>query len=307
MDWREVSPEDLIEGLDIEPSMWGDEIVGRKRALQAWQTMARSLASKSAVVEIGEPRKRKTIGFAFSVFVLREFADDELKNPRPGMNSRIVASVLTDKPVMWSEADLRETDEALDVAIMGGHLKYEQLSAEETIQAEMLLPVSFAEVHLGHRLNRVMIETLTERHRQLIESSGVWRKVADYPVENRSLMILTGSSAFSVSGSVAGRLFDYHEPVLRLRDTEKQLLAEALNGRTDNELAAKLNLSLPTVKKRWASVFDRVAEARPDLLPDGGPRESQENRGPQKRHRIMAYVRAHPEEVRPYRWRMSVP
>jgi DNA-binding CsgD family transcriptional regulator len=274
--------------------------------MQAWQKMARSLASNSVVVETGEPMKKKTIGFGFSVFVTREFADGELENPRPEMNSRIVASMLTDRPVVRSEASLCETHEPLDVVIMGGHLKYEQLSAKEAIQAELLLPMSFAEVHVGYRLNRVIIETLTAKHRQLIESSGVWRKVVDYPQHNRSLLMLTSKDAFSVSGSVAGRLFDYHKPILRLRDTEKQLLAEALKGGTDKELAVKLNLSLPTVKKRWASVFDRIAEARPDLLPDGGPRESQENRGPQKRHRIMAYVRAHPEEVRPYRWRMSV-
>jgi hypothetical protein len=101
-------------------------------------------------------------------------------------------------------------------------------------------------------------------------------------------------------------LFDYHKPALGLRRAEKQLLAEALKGGTDNEIAQRMNLSVPTVKKRWASLFDRVADARPELLPEGGPKESQENRGPQKRHRILAYVRSHPVEVRPYRWRMPI-
>lgn len=105
-------------------------------------------------------------------------------------------------------------------------------------------------------------------------------------------------------GSVVGPLFDYREPMLRLRYAEKQLLAEALKGGTDKELAASLNLSLPTVKKRWASLFDRVAEMCPVLLPNTETRESPESRGPQKRHRILAYVRAHPEELRPFRWRM---
>jgi DNA-binding NarL/FixJ family response regulator len=118
--------------------------------------------------------------------------------------------------------------------------------------------------------------------------------------------LLTQADALAVSGSVAGPMFDYHEPVLGLRPTEKQLLAEALKGGTDKELAGQLNLSVATVKKRWASLFDRVAETRPELLPDGEPRESVESRGPQKRHRILAYVRAHPEEVRPYRWRMTI-
>lgn len=304
MEWRELNVEDLVECLDIEPSMWGDEIVGRKRALEAWQRMARSLACNSAVVETTGPKK-KTIGFGFSTFVTPEFADDELENPRPGMNSRIVASLMTDTPAMRSEAGLCETDEPLDLVIMGGHLNYELLSRDEAPQAETIFPVSFAEAHIGYRLNRILVETLTERHQQLLESSGVWRKVVDYPKHKRALLILTMKDAFSVSGSIAGPLFSYNKPVLGLRQAEKQLLAEALKGGTDKELAAHLHLSVPSVKKRWASLFDRIAEARPDLLPDGEPHRMVENRGPQKRHHILAYVRNHPEEVRPYRWRMT--
>lgn len=305
MNWREAGLEDLTDGLDIEPSMWGDEMVGRKRALEAWRRMAGSLASNSAVVETDGPRKRM-VGFGFSVFVTREFADDELQNPRPGMNGRIVASVLSDRSVVRCEAGLCEADEPLDAVIMGGHFKYELLPPEERAQAEVLLPAAFAESHVGYCLNRILIETLTERHREIMESSGVWRKVVDYPRHNRSLLMLTRKDAFSVSGSVAGQLFDYHKPALGLRRAEKELLAEALKGGTDNEIAQRMNLSVPTVKKRWASLFDRVADARPELLPEGGPKESQENRGPQKRHRILAYVRSHPAEVRPYRWRMPI-
>jgi len=76
-----------------------------------------------------------------------------------------------------------------------------------------------------------------------------------------------------------------------------------MNGDTDHELAARMNLSFAAVKKRWASLFDRIAGIRPDLLPNAEHREGQESRGPQKRHRILAYVRSHPEEVRPFRWR----
>jgi hypothetical protein len=286
--------------------MLGDEIVGRERAMQAWRMIANSLAFNSAVVETGGPKIKRKVAFGCSVFVTPEFADKELKSPKPGVNSRVLAGVLDGEPVMRAESSVCETGEALDAVILCCNYKYDAMTAEETVKAEMALPAAFAEAHIGYRLNRVLIETVTDRQRQIHESSGVWRARAEYPGSERALLLLTVDTALSVSGSVAGPLFDYHEPMLRLRDTEKQLLAEALNGRTDKELAAKLNLSLPTVKKRWASVFDRVAERRPDLLPDGGPRESQENRGPQKRHRILAYVRTHPEEVRPYRWRVTV-
>ena len=308
MDWREVTVEDLVECLEIEPCLWGDEMVGRKRAMEVWKTLAGSLACNSAVVEIrgSKNKKCRKIGFGFSVFVTPEFADGELESPRPGINNRIVASVAKGEPVVRAEASLCEGSSALDLVVMHCNYRYDAMTPEEAIHAEMMLPAAFAEAHIGYRLNRLIVETVSERQRRVHESSGVWRRVKDFPECERTLLMLTQAEAFAVSGSVAGPLFDYQEPVLRLHHAEKQLLAEALKGGTDKELAGKLNLSLPTVKKRWASVFDRVAETRPELLPDGEPRESQESRGPQKRHRILAYVRAHPEEVRPFRWRMKM-
>jgi hypothetical protein len=304
MDWREVSEEDLIDCLKIEPRVWGDEIVGRDKALGVWKRLSRSLACNSAVVETGGSKVRK-VGFGFSVFVTSEFADRELEKPQSGMNSRIMASLVGGMPVIRDETSLCSTNDPLDVVILSCNYKYDAMSAEETMKAEMMLPAIFAELHRGYRLSRIMVETVTARQRQVHESSGVWRKVVEHPEDDRALLLLTRAEAHAVSGSVAGPLFDYHEPVLRFSDKEKQLLAEALKGRTDMELAANLNVSFPTVKKRWASLFDRVADGRPELLPEGGPRESQENRGPQKRHRILAYVRTHPEEIRPYRWRMN--
>ena len=295
-----------MECLAIEPRVWGDEIVGRERAFEIWKNLARSLACNSAVVETG-CSKRKKIAFGLSVFVTPEFMDGELQNPRPGINGRILASALRGEPVVRTESSLCDSNDALDVVVMSCNYKYESMNAEETMQAEMALPTAFAEAHLGYRLNRIVVETMTERQRRVHESSGVWRKVVQYSENGHALLLLTAKHALSVSGSVAGPMFDYHEPVFGLRDTEKQLLAEAMKGGTDKELAAKLNLSLSTVKKRWASLFDRIAEVRPDLLPDGERKEpAADSRGPQKKHRILAYMRSHPEEVRPYRWRMTV-
>ena len=93
-------------------------------------------------------------------------------------------------------------------------------------------------------------------------------------------------------------LFTYLEPVMRLRDTDQELLLAALDGLTDGQLADVLDLKLPALKKRWASLFDRVGRVRPDLVPQSD-RETPDTRGPQKRHRLLAYLREHPEELRP--------
>jgi hypothetical protein len=302
MDWREAHAEDVAECLEIEPGLSGDETVGRRLALETWKRLTRSLACNSAVVEM----RGKKVAFGLSVFVTPQFMDGELRSPRPGVNARILASVAEGKPAVRAESDLCAAKDAMDVVIMSCNYRYAAMNAEETRRAEMALPTAFAEAHVGYRLNRILVETLTERQRQVHESAGVWRRVMEDAASGRTWLLLTRDDAVAVSGSVAGPMFDYHEPVLGLRRAEQQLLAEALMSGTDKELAARLNLSVPTVKKRWASLFDQVAEMRPELLPEDERKESVESRGPQKRHRILAYVRAHPEEVRPYRWRMTV-
>jgi len=309
MNWREVGDADLIECLNIEPRVWGDGIVGRERALPVWKEWTRAHSFNSAVIEATTPLSaNQKIAFGSSVFVTAEFANRELQNPRPGLNSRIIASVVSGESVVLPETSFSNTSarNALDLVILSCNYLYEAMNPEQTIQAEMTLPVAFAQVHVGYRLNRILSETVCERQYRAHDSSGVWRTVAKYPDCGHTLIVLTEKEAFATSGSVAALLFQYQEPVLHLRDTEKQLLAEAMNGETDNELAARMNLSLPSIKKRWASLFDRIADTRPDLLPDAKQRGLHESRGPQKKHRILAYVRSHPEELRPFRWRSHV-
>jgi len=47
------------------------------------------------------------------------------------------------------------------------------------------------------------------------------------------------------------------------------------------------------------SIFDRIEEVKPELSAnlEAG---SDGKRGPQRRHRVLSYMREHPEELRPY-------
>ena len=307
MDWREALATDLPDCFKVEPRIIGDEIVGHECALRIWRDWTQSFSFNSALVEAATA-PRQVIAFGASLFVAPDFATHELERPQPGLNSRILASVASGRSVVLPKTQLSGSDasDGLDLVALTGTCLYEAMNPQQTTQAEMAMAISFAKLHVGYRLNRIFIETRNSRHRKYLESSGVWRVVAEFPRSGSAFLVLTAKEAFSVSGSVAALLFQYREPVLHLRNSEKELLSKSMNGETDNELAARLNLSLPAIKKRWVSVFDRIAEVRPDLLPDAERRGLQESRGPQKRHRILAYLRSHPEELRPYRWRSTV-
>lgn len=305
MTWREMCEADLNECLKIEPRHLGAEIVGCEPAFKVWRSLTRSRCFNSVVIEsAAHSGAKRIIASGSSVFVTPDFATQELERPRPFLNSRIIASIAAKKSVLLPEAVLNgeKTHSPVDFVVLNGDYLSDSLSEDELDEVHMLLPFTFMEAHLGYRLNRILIEWTGETQRQFHHSSGVWREVEVYAQEDRGLSIMTRKDALAVSGSIAAALFQYQEPILHLHETDKQLLAEALRGGTDGELALRMNLSLASIKKRWLSLFQRVAETHPSLLPGCQEQNWKAYRGPQKRHHILSYVRSHPQEIRPFRW-----
>ena len=73
---------------------------------------------------------------------------------------------------------------------------------------------------------------------------------------------------------------------------------EALLGETDQALATSLGVAAVTVRKRWDSIYSRVAEVAPELLSraaggKGTPRVAE------KKRLLLSYLRQHLEELRP--------
>lgn len=305
MTWREMCEADLTECLKIEPRHLGAELVGCEPAMKAWRSLIRSQCFNSVVIESAtHSRTKRIIASGSSVFVTPDFATQEVERPRPFLNSRIMASIAERRPVVLPETVLNSESPhcPVDLVVLNGDYLDDSLSQDELDEVQMLLPFTFMEAHLGYRLNRILIEWTGETQRQFHHSSGVWREVEVYAEQDRGLSIMTRRDALAVSGSIAAALFQYQEPVLRLHETDKHLLAEALRGGTDSEMALRMNLSVASIKKRWLSLFQRVAETQPSLLPGCQEQNWKAYRGPQKRHHILSYVRSHPQEIRPFRW-----
>jgi hypothetical protein len=110
--------------------------------------------------------------------------------------------------------------------------------------------------------------------------------------------VQTREDAHKIPYTIARLMFRYAEPVLRLSPSERDLLSVALKCGTDQAIGASLGLPVPTIKKRWLSIFTKVSRAHPDLL--GESSENGNRRGKQKRHLVLEYIRAHPEELRTF-------
>jgi len=101
-------------------------------------------------------------------------------------------------------------------------------------------------------------------------------------------------------GSWVGGLFDYEPPRCGFSRGEQRLLLSALGGETDEQLARALAISRSAIKKTWHSIYDRVASCLPELvLGESRLDTSMFERGKEKKHRLLGYLRDHPEELRP--------
>ena len=57
--------------------------------------------------------------------------------------------------------------------------------------------------------------------------------------------------------------------------------------------------NLPFCREEDLAIYARVSAHSPGLIPDKVPEESNSERGRKKKQRLLAYLREHPEELRP--------
>jgi hypothetical protein len=296
---------DIGRCLSIQPLYLGDALVGGRAAVDAWKHLARDGFSASNVLELTSlPLSDRIVGFGASVFLSSAFSSAELANPRPDINSRIIASVHSGRSVLatYDEVARGNAGVGIDVFVLVGTWRDEILSQEERQEARMNLAFGFVEKHAGYRIRRVFTEVAEQPERDFVGQSIEYRLLAEFPESRRALFLMTESSVQGIHGSLGNILFRRYKPVLRLRDSDQQLLLAAMGGATDLELVSEIGVTLSAVKARWRSAFARIAEVMPELIPD---LDDHEGRGMQKRHRVLDYVRKHPEELRPYDWQQK--
>jgi hypothetical protein len=303
MYWRPISEADLSECLAIQPACLGDQIVGSVAAQRAWRSLLDHASFLGNVIESEKSvGGRKIVACGMGVFVAPAFADSEIRTPRPGLNARIIAGVAAGESVLLSRSQIGagNAGKGVDFVNMYGTWRDGVLNADQLAEVHALLGTSFVEHFAGYRFNRVLKEAIGRPRIALARATGTYRVIAEFQDVESVLALATPDSVLASPYSVAAALYRYQKPLLHLRPAEQKLLGAALAGKTDSELSAELGLSIEAVKKRWLSIFDRVDEFKPQILNNAGP--DGDGRGPQKRHRVVAYIRKHPEELRPYAW-----
>ena len=239
------------------------------------------------------PAGERLVHFGASAFVSDDFIREARARPHPCLSDLVYQRLLAGRsPILDGKAVRRaNAGGGLTVFVLHAGLA-DGLSPGERLSVFVRAPDTFFLVHEGYQLKEILLQFSDPEEHRFVEAAGfVWRHRAT------GLQGLTRAEAQAQPGTYAARLFAHEPPRLRFRPREQQQLQRALRGETDAEIAAALGLAPDTVKARWRSVYERLAERAPELLPDGGFAERK--RGAEKRRHLLAYLRHHPEELRP--------
>jgi hypothetical protein len=161
MTWRPVLEHELEESLAISPCSLGDTLVTRRRAIAVWHQLLWSQAFHGLVIEAPPPvAGHRIVGFSASVFVTPAFADRETSTPEPGLNGRIISSIVQGESVVLSAGSLRRLNsgDGLSLVVMVSAWKPGLLTEEQASQVRVIQSKSFLELYAGYRLNRILAE-----------------------------------------------------------------------------------------------------------------------------------------------------
>jgi len=266
----------------------------------------------SSVFEEVEGARVKVLGVGLAVFVSDDFLQ-EAKNPPsfwlgPEITRRVTrghSPLLTDKQV--SEAN---SSDGLNLLVLQTGLNPEHFGQPET---QVVAAMAFVEGHRGFRLKEVFAQAESAEHLAgllrfgtLVLGATEEQNLGSDPqrlqqiVQEPHLVGLNRETVARQRGSWFASLFFYRAPQLGFSRGEQQLLLAGMDGKTDEELSDSLGVSLSAVKKAWRLIYARVTEHLPGLIPSHLSEEAvPQDRGREKKRHLLAYLREHPEELRP--------
>jgi hypothetical protein len=151
--------------------------------------------------------------------------------------------------------------------------------------------------HFGYACRALWSEVLPTLHVRELQTQGmqIERELKLPTGEISTLMCLTRELAQANPYFRRSGLFFPPRPRFRfsLGEQGQGLLELSMLDRSDDDIAAALHVSVDAIKKRWRSIYMKVDSADPELLADS-------DSGTGRRKALLAYLRMHLEEIRPY-------
>jgi hypothetical protein len=278
--------------------------------------IGRVLRDDYVTVTVFEEFQGSTVRYlcaGMAVFVSDDFLREAKISPTFWVGPELVKRITRGEFPLLTESEVRDANSTSGLNLMVWHNTCLPQDLRR-IEVAVSIMTAFEETFRGFRLREVLSQA--DSLQQLLgqrnaggfyfdQRRGCYGSFPEVDASNFSdeprYVGITREIAKTHGGSWVGSLFAYGPPQFGFSRAEQRLLFSALaDGGTDEELSEDLGISLAVVKKTWRSIYDRVAACDSELLPaNEGTEAPIQTRGREKKHRLLAYLRDHPEELRP--------
>jgi len=283
----------------------------KANAEREWFTFFEQGVMLSLVIEERQSGKTAPMrAFAGGVFVTDAFSQWLRQGQPPYILTHATLPTVNNRLPLLNETEIAKGNASDGLNFMLTHWTWAEpiLSPVAAQDIRILLEQEFFRINRGYQLKEMLAEGFGKDHRKRSERAG-FRCINDYqtyylnhppapaPLHYPYLMALTRKEAREQDGCALLRSFSYTPPRLGFSKEEQLVLREALNNRSDRDIAALCNCSEATIRNRWLSIYDTVEFLAPELLLERG---KEGKRGKESRSVVLQYVDAHREETRPY-------
>ena len=278
----------------------------------AWLQYLGSEAFFGRVFEDVNGSRVKLVGAGARAFVSDDFLREVKTPPSFWVGPEMARRVACGNSPLLSDKEVRDANFSggLNLLVWEGCMRMEDSNRPELHHE---VAASFMADHRGFLIKEWITQAATLDVLHVIMNAGGSplnlgnAHYADIPEKDLPELFrqphvigLTREMALGRMGSWVSNIFIYDPPYLGFRPGEQRLLLAALDGGTDEELANQLAVSRSAVKKTWSFIYERVAARAPKLIPETTPGEKLNGeRGKEKKHRLLAYLREHLQELRP--------
>jgi hypothetical protein len=268
--------------------------------------------------ETGPGTATRLIGSYIASFICDDFAMELATPPLKWIGPELVNRCLHGPVPILTDAEVRHANSTGGVNILvwptAPRTDFENLP--ELIQGGQAL---FFDAYRGFNIQRLQVQASHPAEMAVAVNSGAWRlrdedavhsRILEQPAEDAVLqphiMEATKEMAAQQPGTWVSLLLSlsYHKPVIGFTRSEQRLLSASLQGGTDGELSDLLGISLSAVKKMWSAIYVRVQSRKPPNVRIEFDENIEGDRGKEKKQKLLAYLREHPEELRPYSLRL---
>lgn len=311
--YRPATVEDVEDCFHLLPAGFrcGPEL--RSRLPDLWRQWLRDGDLQMTALEDGErPAGQRLVAFGSSAFITDSFAAELRAGQLPPSPATHLAQchLAGKSPILHTEA-VRRANSGIGLNVLVLHIGWDEsvLTPAEARWVKSKLIEAFFFTHGGYQIKELLQEVYSEEEMHRALAAGALLRT-DYsrffdngllPVPPPLRPYLIGTSrAEAQDGSNIAPVFFYTPPRIFFKPWEQDLLRRALLGKCDVGIAEDLHVSPSAIQKRWHSIYERATAVAPELFPSAAMTgQWSQTRGAEKRRHLLAYLRHHPEELRP--------